>query len=200
MFIMKNNLKIIVMVVMTTMVAACNSNADKKSPEVNAGNKDSVFNVEADRFDDIQVLRYQVPGFNELSLQQKQLAYYLYQAGLSGRDIYYDQKYRHNLQIRKTLEAVLNTYSGDKNSDNYKKFLVYAKKFFFANGIHHHYAYDKMIPQFDAAYLTELITKSDKNKLPLAGMNLKEYVTYLEPILFDPKVDSKGVDQNPDVD
>ena len=127
------------MVVMTAMVAACNSNADKKSPEVNAGNKDSVFNVEADRFDDIQVLRYQVPGFNELSLQQKQLAYYLYQAGLSGRDIYYDQKYRHNLQIRKTLEAVLNTYSGDKNSDNYKKFLVYAKKFFFANGIHHHY-------------------------------------------------------------
>ena len=75
---------------MTTMVAACNSNADKKAPEENAGNKESVFNVEADRFDDIQVLRYQVPGFNELSLQQKQLAYYLYQAGLSGSDIYED--------------------------------------------------------------------------------------------------------------
>ena len=126
------------MVALTTTFAACNSHGEKKETNANVSSKDSVFTVESDRFDDIQVLRYQVPGFNELSLKQKQLAYYLYQAGLSGRDIYYDQKYKHNLQVRKTLEAILTSYSGSKDADNYKKFLVYAKKFFFANGIHHH--------------------------------------------------------------
>jgi dipeptidyl-peptidase-3 len=188
------------MVALTTTFAACNSHGEKKETNANVSSKDSVFTVESDRFDDIQVLRYQVPGFNELSLKQKQLAYYLYQAGLSGRDIYYDQKYKHNLQVRKTLEAILTSYSGSKDADNYKKFLVYAKKFFFANGIHHHYGYDKMIPQFDAVYLKELITKSAAGKLPLEGMKVDAFIKYMEPILYDPKVDGKDVDQSPNID
>src|SRR5688572_18604993 len=91
---------------------------------------ESEFQVVADQFADIQVLRYRVPEFDQLSLKQKKLAYYLTEAGLAGRDIFYDQKYKHNLAIRKTLEAILKTYSGDKNADDFKKLAVYAKRFF----------------------------------------------------------------------
>ena len=120
----------------------------QKPARERVAHKDASFEYAADRFADIQVLRYQVPGFEELSLKQKQLAYYLYEAGLSGRDIFYDQKYRYNLFIRKVLENILETYSGNKNSDSYKKFTDYSKRFFFANGIHHHYSGAKMIPEF----------------------------------------------------
>src|SRR5438132_14429930 len=84
------------------------------------------FKVVADRFADIQVLRYRAPGFDQLTLQQKKLAYFLTEAGLAGRDIFYDQKYKHNLAIRKTLEAVLSSYSGSKDDENYQKLLTYA--------------------------------------------------------------------------
>jgi dipeptidyl-peptidase III len=112
---------------------------------------DDGFQVMRDRFADVQVLRYQVPGFEELSLKQKQLAFYLYKAGLCGRDIFYDQNYKHNLQIRKTLEAILSTYKGDRQNGEYQKFLTYAKRVFFANGIHHHYSNLKMLPEFSTA-------------------------------------------------
>ncbi len=186
------------MVCSIALLASCG----EKKKEENTAKKEEKPNVEimADRFADIQTLRYTIPGFEELSLQQKQLAYYLYMAGLSGRDIFYDQKYRHNLQIRKTIEAILETYSGDKNADNYKKFDEYAKRFFFANGIHHHYSADKMIPEFDAAYLTELISKSDAAKIPMEGMDAAAYVAYLTPILFDPNVDGKCVSLAADAD
>lgn len=156
--------------------------------------------IVADRFADIQMLRYTIPGFEELSLQQKQLAYYLYMAGMSGRDIFYDQKNRYNLQIRKTIETILETYQGDKNEDNYKRFVVYAKRFFFSNGIHHHYSTDKMIPEFDPAFLDTLISKSDFNKMPNEGKNIEEYIAFLKPILFDPKIDAKGVSLAADAD
>src|SRR6185369_11426555 len=98
------------------------------------------FKVVADRFADIQVLRYRAPEFDQLSLQQKKLAYYLAQAGLAGRDIFWDQKYRYNLTVRKTLEAILQSYRGERTGADWDAFLVYAKEVFFANGIHHHYA------------------------------------------------------------
>ena len=142
--------------------------AAKTTPEIE---------IVADRFADIQMLRYTIPGFEELSLPQKQLAYYLYMAGMSGRDIFYDQKNRYNLQIRKTLETILETYQGDKNEDNYKKFMVYAKRFFFSNGIHHHYSTDKMIPEFDPAFLDTLISKSDYSKMPNEGKKIEEFKT-----------------------
>src|ERR1043165_2744329 len=105
------------------------------------------FQVIADQFADIQVLRYKVPEFDQLTLQQKKLAYYLTEAGLAGRDIFYDQKYKHNLAIRKTLEAILISYSGPTDTEDYKKLLVYAKRVFFANGIHHHYSNIKFVPE-----------------------------------------------------
>ena len=161
---------------------------------------DAPFEYKADRFADIQVLRYQVPGFEQLSLQQKKLAYYLSQSGLAGRDIFWDQKYRHNLTVRKTLEAVLQSYRGERTGADWDAFLVYAKEVFFANGIHHHYASGKMLPTFPQGYLTALLTHSDAAKLPLDGKSLAEFTQALTPILFDPQLDAKTVNLDAGVD
>src|SRR5690349_24679463 len=147
----------VVTIAFTMAITSCNQHP---AVEEQTATKKDTFEFAADRFADIQVLRYRVPGFEELSLQQKQLSYYLYEAGLCGRDIFYDQKYRYNIFIRKTLENILQTYSGDKNSDNYKKFTDYARQVFFANGIHHHYSSAKMIPEFPAEYLKDLLSNS----------------------------------------
>jgi len=158
------------------------------------------FEFKADRFADIQVLRYQVPGFEQLSLPQKKLAYYLSQAGLSGRDIFWDQKYRNNLLVRKTLEAVLQTYRGERTGADWDAFVVYAKQVFFANGIHHHYASGKMLPGFPSAYLVTLLSNSDAARLPLDGKPLADFTATLTPILFDPAVDAKTVNLDAGVD
>ena len=160
----------------------------------------SAFEVEADRFADIQVLRYQVPGFENLTLQQKQLAYYLYQAGLSGRDIFWDQKYRHNLTVRKTLEAILETYRGERAGADWEAFLTYAKQVFFANGIHHHYASVKLVPKFPRGYLNTLLTQSESARLPLHGRSVTAFAHALTPILFDPGLDAKTVNLDAGVD
>lgn len=161
---------------------------------------DPSFVVEADRFADIAVLRYRIEGFEKLSVQQKQLAYYLYQAGMSGRDIFFDQKHAQNLRIRKTLETILTSYKGNKETDDYKKFLVYAKRFFFSNGIHHHYSNLKIMPDFSFQYFTELLKGSDQAKLPLEGKTADALANMLKPVIFDPLVDAKNVDLGPDKD
>ncbi len=187
---------------LSAMIMSCTNGAKKN--EATQQKKDSVVatqtEIMADCFADIQVLRYDVPGFADLSLKQKQLAYYLYEAGLCGRDIFWDQKYKYSLTIRKTLETILTTYSGDKNSEDYKKFLEYSKRVFFANGIHHHYSNAKMLPDFSFDYFKELVSKSDNAKLPLEGMKIDEFTKMLQPILFDPKVDPKAVDLSANVD
>jgi dipeptidyl-peptidase III len=182
------------------LLAVC-SGADpqKDAPEHNSAASDS-FQVMTERFADIQILRYQVPGFERLSLPQKQLAYYLYEAGLSGRDIFYDQNYKHNLRVRKTLETVLRTYTGNKQTEDYKKFVTYAKRVFFSNGIHHHYSNIKMLPEFSFEYFKELIARSDQNKLPLEGKSLEDFTRFLRPLLFDPNVDAKLVDLSDSAD
>ena len=160
----------------------------------------SPFEFKADRFADIQVLRYQVPGFEKLPLKKKQLAYYLYEAGLSGRDIFYDQKYRHNLLVRKTLEAVLRSYRGERKGKDWDAFLTYAKQVFFANGVHHHYASNKIIGEFPRAYLTTLLTQSDAAQLPLEGKTAADLAQTLGPIVFDPKVDAKTTNLDAGID
>jgi len=165
-----------------------------------AGETAPGFKYEADRFADIQVLRYQVPGFEQLSLQQKKLAYYLCQAGLSGRDIFWDQKYRHNLLVRKTLETVLSSYRGERSGANWDAFVVYAKQVFFANGIHHHYASAKILPGFPESYLGTLLSQSDTAKLPLAGKAVADFAQALTPILFDPNLDGKSVNLDSGID
>jgi len=146
------------------------------------------FKYEADRFADIQVIRYQVPGFSQLSLQQKKLAYYLYEAGLSGRDIFWDQKCGYNLLVRKTLEGVLASYQGERSGADWAAFQLYAKEVFFANGIHHHYSNRKFLATFPQPYLTVLLEKSDPARLPLEGQTAAGLAKTLGPILFDPAV------------
>ncbi len=118
------------------------------------------FEFLAEQFADLKILRYQIPGFDQLSLQQKKYVYYLTQAGLAGRDIMYDQNYRHNLKIRRALEKVYTSFTGDKTTEDWKNFEVYLKRIWFSNGIHHHYANDKFEPGFSKAYLEELLSST----------------------------------------
>ena len=118
------------------------------------------FEFLAEQFADLKVLRYQIPGFDQLSLQQKKYVYYLTQAGIAGRDIMYDQNYRHNLKIRRALEKVYTGFTGDKSTEDWKNFEVYLKRIWFSNGIHHHYANDKFEPGFSKAYLEELLSST----------------------------------------
>ncbi|MGV3774966.1 MAG: dipeptidyl-peptidase 3 family protein [Verrucomicrobiales bacterium] len=161
---------------------------------------DSEFQVVADKFADVQILRYQAPEFDQLTLQQKKLAYFLTEAGLAGRDIFYDQKYKHNLLVRKTLEGIIKSYKGDRKAPEFEKFLVYAKQVFFSNGIHHHYSGHKMLPGFSQDYLKQLIKQSSAESLPAQGKSPEQLAEQLTPILFDPKLDAKLVDLSADTD
>ncbi len=164
------------------------------------GGASSSFDVECDRFADLEVLRYEIPGFEELTAQQKELAYYLYEAANCGRDIIYDQKYKHNLTIRKTIEAVYNSYTGDKNSADWKNFETYAKRVWFSNGIHHHYSNLKFVPDCSYEYFEGLVKASDAAQLPLNGKTVDAFLAEMKPIIFDPSVDAKSVDLAPNID
>lgn len=149
----------------------------------------------ADRFDDIKVLKYRVPGFDTLSLDEKKLVYYLSQAALSGRDILFDQNGRYNLRIRRTLEAIYRGYTGDRTSESFKRFEKYLKKVWFANGIHHHYSTDKFHPEFTEAYFDELIAATPAENFPADFGSVEEVVAEIKPVIFDPAVMPKRVNQ-----
>jgi len=191
------NIKTITMT--TAMTASLLFNACT-SDHKNGAQENSAFTVECDRFYDLQVLRYEIPGFEDLTPQQKELAYYLYEAANCGRDIIFDQKYRHNLAIRKTLEAILENYKGDKNSEDWKNFENYAKRVFFSNGIHHHYSNLKFVPDCSFEYFSSLVKAVDPASLPLQGMTVDAFLTFMQPVIFDPKVDAKIVDLAAGVD
>lgn len=159
------------------------------------------FNVEAEKFADIKILRYQVPGWDELSAQQKELAYYLYEAALCGRDIIYDQKSKYGIMLRKTLEAAYGTYKGDKNAEDWKKFEEYCGRFWFSNGYHHHYGNEKFAPGCSEAYFAEVIKNSDAAQLPLEeGETVDAFIARITPIVYDMNIEPKVVDQRPDID
>jgi dipeptidyl-peptidase-3 len=161
----------------------------------------AAFQYEADRFADIRILRYQIPGFEALSVQQKKLLYFLSQAGMSGRDMMYDQNYRHNLRVRKLLEQIVQHYAGDRATPEFTAFMTYAKQVWFANGIHHHYSSNKFTPAFTGDYLRELVLNSDGAVWPLSdGQSVDEMLALLEPVMFDPSVDAKKVNTAADVD
>lgn len=161
----------------------------------------SDFQYVLDRFSDLQILRYRVPGFENLDVQNKKLAYYLYQAALCGRDIIYDQNYKHNLRIRKVLEAIYRTYSGEKSGSEWDHFEIYAKRVWFSNGIHHHYATTKILPDFSKEYFASLINNADESALPLEGVDGKlGLIEFLTPVIFDPNLDAKRVNLEPNVD
>ena len=158
------------------------------------------FEYEADRFADIQVLRYQVKGFEELSLQQKQLAYYLSEAALCGRDIIFDQKNKYNLALRHTIDAIYTTYTGDKNSEAWKNFETYAKPVWYSHGNHHHYSQDKILPLFSVSDFNDMLNKSKKEDLPLEGKTIEEFSKQLEPVIFDAKFETKLVNLSKGID
>jgi dipeptidyl-peptidase-3 len=176
-------------------MTACNSG--KKEQEKPIQQAEQAFEVEAERFADIQVLRYRVPGFEKLNLQQKKLAYYLYQAALSGRDIIYDQKYRHNLLARKVLETIYTAYKGDKNDPEYKHFDTFIKQVWFANGLHHHYANAKFKPEFSKEWFEKQLAAIPAEALPMPSDEIKNI---LMPVFFDAAIDARVVDQSEGID
>lgn len=154
------------------------------------------FNYIVEQFADLQLLRYQVTGFEDLTLRQKELVYYLSQAALEGRDILFDQNGKYNLQIRKLLEAVYVSYSGDRQDEEFKALEVYLKRIWFSNGIHHHYACNKFVPGFSPEFLRRLIDATDVLSLPLKPHeSVDELCTELFPVMFDPKIMPKRVNQ-----
>ena len=159
------------------------------------------FNYNVDRFADIAVLRYQVPGFEDLSLRQKELVYYLNEAALQGRDILFDQNGKYNLTIRTTLEKIYTNFSGDKSSKDFKGLEKYLKLVWFANGIHHHYSMDKFTPEFSQSFFDAQVKKLGKHSLPLEkGQSVEEFLKIIDDVIFNPAVMSKRVNQADGVD
>lgn len=168
---------------------------------VGADGYDTGFVVAAQSFADVQVLRYQVPGFKSLTIKQKQLAYYLYEAALCGRDILYDQKGKYGILLRKTIETMYGSYKGDKNSEDWKKFEVYCSRFWFANGNHHHYSNEKFIPECSFEYFSSVLKATDTAALPKeSGESTDAFLARLKPIIYDMKFEPKVVDLRPNID
>jgi dipeptidyl-peptidase-3 len=174
----------------TILMGSCQTGSRQRSGE----EKDFCYSVE--KFADLEILRYRVPGFEELSLQQKKLVYYLSQAAIEGRDILFDQHGKHNLTIRRTLEAIYQSYAGDTAAADYKQLVVYLKRVWFSSGIHHHYATDKFLPDFSQEYFTAAVKSLDPSLLPLRdGQTADELLAAIVPVMFDPAVDAKRVNQ-----
>lgn len=187
--------KLLFLLTLSSIAWSCND-----SVKTSESAKDDDFKYKVDQFADLQILRYRANDFDALAPRQKELAYYLYEAGLSGRDILYDQNYKHNLRIRKTIEAIVDSYQGDRNTEDFEKFMTYAKRVWFSNGIHHHYSTRKIIPSFTPEYFKSLIDNSTA-PLPLLDGETKEaFVEFLTPILFDPTIAAKRVNLDGNVD
>lgn len=159
---------------------SCNQSTDK-TKDTNQEQTEN-FQYLSEQFADLKLIRYQIPGFDKLSLDQKKLVYFLTQAGLSGRDIIYDQNYRHNLSIRTALEKIVQNYTGDKSSDDWKNFMVYTKRVWFSNGIHHHYGMQKIMPGIERSYFEGLLADT--------GTDLSKEVV---DAIFEPDIDAKKV-------
>ncbi|MDP1621517.1 MAG: dihydrofolate reductase [Bacteroidales bacterium] len=163
-------------------------------------NKDKPDNFKylTEQFADARILRYQVPGFENLSLKQKTLIYFLSQAALCGRDITYDQNYKSNLLIRATLEAIYQNFNGNRSDKEFKKFMVYLKRVWFSNGIHHHYSTDKFFPEFSQEYFVTLIKQTPLEVLPIYDLQNKEqFFEELSTLIFSPDVAPKRVNLDP---
>ena len=154
------------------------------------------FDYTVEQFADLQILRYRVPGFEDLSLKQKELVYYLTEAALEGRDILFDQNGKYNLRIRRMLEAIYTNYKGDKNSTDFKNMETYLKRVWFSNGIHHHYGSEKFVPGFSQDFLKQAVLGVDPALLPLAeGQTVEQLCEEIFPVIFDPTIMPKRVNQ-----
>lgn len=179
---------------MTTALMACGGAKDS-SPTIEN------FNYQVDKFADVEILRYRVPDFEQLTLKQKEMIYYLTQAALEGRDILYDQNHKNNLTIRRTLEAVYENYKGDRNSEEFAALTTYLKQVWMGNGIHHHYSEEKFTPAFSKAFFETAVTQTDAKFLPLLeNETAAQLVARISPVIFDPALFPKRTNQEPGVD
>lgn len=177
------------MVTALSLLTACGGN-----PKTTA--EAEKFDYTVEQFADLQILRYRVPGFEDLSLKQKELVYYLTEAALQGRDILFDQNGKYNLTIRRMLEAVYTGYKGDKNTPDFKAMEVYLKRVWFSNGIHHHYGSEKFVPGFTPEFFRQAVQSVDAATLPLAeGQTVEQLCEEVFPVIFDPTAMPKRVNQ-----
>ena len=180
---------LILMTVAATLLTSCGGS---KTTTAEA----EKFDYTVEQFADLQILRYKVPGFEELTLKQKELIYYLTEAALEGRDILFDQNGKYNLRIRRMLEAVYTNYQGDKTTPDFKNMEVYLKRVWFSNGIHHHYGTEKFVPNFSQEFLKQAVLGLDAKLLPLEkGQTADQLCAELFPVIFDPAVMPKRVNQ-----
>ncbi|MEN8226120.1 MAG: dihydrofolate reductase [Bacteroidota bacterium] len=175
---------------------SCQQAAQQQSTE-----EEQDFQFLSEQFADLKIMRYQIPGFDDLSLGQKELIYYLGEAALAGRDIIFDQNYKYNLAVRRTLEEVLKNYEGDRQTQGWHDFTVYLKRVWFSNGIHHHYSTDKFTPDFDREYLASLINNAPGSTFPMPeGQDQDAFINWITEIIFNPEVAPKRVSSNTDMD
>ncbi len=185
--------RFLLLLILPAIIFSCNSS--------NKSGSMAGFDVEAEEFADIKVLRYNIPGWDELTDKQHELLYYLYEAALSGRDIIYDQKSKYGLTVRKAIENIYGTYSGNKSSEEWKKFEEYCGRFWFSNGYFHHYGNEKFIPECTYEYFVDIAQKSDPNGFPLnEGETIGNFLARMEPIMFDINFEPKCVNQDSKAD
>jgi dipeptidyl-peptidase-3 len=193
---MKTTRTLILIFMSLAFFASCNQH---KSGSTSTDN--DTFTWKTEQFADIKILRYQIPGFDQLEPNQKILLYYLSQAAIAGRDILWDQNGKYNLLIRNALENIYQSYSGDRKSEEFQQFTVYLKRVWFSNGIYHHYSTDKFLPGFSKEYFNNLVKNSDpKGFKTLEGKNLEQTLAVIEPVMFDPNMLTKRVWQDPSKD
>ena len=186
-----------IMIMMTATL--CLSCVNQKNEKIEAEQTPFDYNVE--RFADLGILRYQVTDWENLSLNQKKLIYCLNEAALYGRDILFDQNNRYNLAIRRTLEAIYTQYKGDKTTDDYKEFVIYLKRIWFSNGIHHHYGQEKFLPGFSKTFFKEAVQSLGPTSVPTRkGQSVSDFLTEIMPVMFDPALYAKKVNQDSSID
>ncbi len=188
---MKTTIYLIATIMIVTMVA-CNETKKEEAGD---------FKWQTEQFADLRILRYQIPGWDELTLKQKELVYYLSQAALCGRDITLNQNYRNNLLVRKTLEAIYQNYKGDRTTEEFNNLATYMKRVWFSNGIHHHYSTDKFYPEVSTDYFSILLSGVPADQLPLKeGQTQEEFTEEITTIIFDPTVAPKRISLDPATD
>lgn len=177
---------------MFTAMVACLFAATDNVKAQKERKEEKEFKYVIDEFADVKVMRYQVPAWDKLTLKQQEYLYYLSEAAKCGRDIFWDQNYKYNLTIRKTIENIFSSYKGKRQGKDWDDFVVYSKRVFFSNGIHHHYAEDKIMPLFSKKYLESLIKESSLNGFPTnKGENIKDFTLRVSDLILNPSIASK---------
>ncbi len=192
---MKRILSVLSILIVLSVMVSCNQTGGL------TGASKTVDVVEAEEFADIKVLRYSIPGWDELSAQQHELLYYLHEAALSGRDIIYDQKSKYGLTVRKTIENIYGNYKGDRSSEDWKKFQDYCGRFWFSNGYFHHYGNEKFVPACSYEYFVQIAKESDQEAFPLGdGQTVDAFLLQMKTVMFDLNFEPKCVNQDAGVD